>query len=280
VLVAGGSPGKSGAPLMTASSALRTGSGLVTLALPQSIRSFCEMAIFEIMTEALPETLDGCIADISESYLKNIMIGKTVMAVGPGMDEGAETKDFLFRIIENADVQLVMDAGALNIIADNPDILRKLRIPAILTPHPGEMARLAKKTVSEIQENRINVASFFAREYGVYLVLKGAGTVIASPDGKIMINRTGNPGLATAGTGDVLTGIIAALVAQGLKTLDAAAAGVYIHGKVADTLAASIGPSGFIATDIVSAIPSCIANLTLNKKHDDFKFIKSFESFF
>lgn len=280
VIVAGGSPGKSGAPMMTAAAALRTGSGLVTLALPISLRPFAEISSFEIMTEAIPETAEGCIANISESYLDNILNGKQVMAVGPGMDEGPETKEFLSKIIKTAEIPLVIDAGALNIIARTPDILRTLKTPAILTPHPGEMARLAKKTTSEIQEDRINVASSFAREYGVYLVLKGAGTVIASPDGRIMINRTGNPGLATAGTGDVLTGIIAGLVAQGLKPLDAAAAGVYIHGKTADRVAAKIGPFGFMATDIISAIPSCLAALVINKKHDDFGFIKSIESLF
>ncbi|WP_051283954.1 bifunctional ADP-dependent NAD(P)H-hydrate dehydratase/NAD(P)H-hydrate epimerase [Desulforegula conservatrix] len=280
VLVAGGSPGKSGAPIMTAVAALRTGAGLVTLALPLSLRPFAEISSFEIMTEAIPETAEGCIANISESYLDNVLNGKQVMAVGPGMDEGPETKEFLSQIIKTAEIPLVIDAGALNIIARNPDILRTLKTPAILTPHPGEMARLAKKTTSEIQEDRINVASSFAREYGIYLVLKGAGTVIASPDGRIMINRTGNPGLATAGTGDVLTGIIAGLVAQGLKPLDAAAAGVYIHGKTADRVAASMGPFGFIATDIISAIPSCIAGLVLNNNVYDFGFIKSFESLF
>jgi len=280
VLVAGGSPGKSGAASMTASAALRTGAGLVTLAVPLSLRPFTEISSFEIMTEALPETIEGCIADISDEYLRSITNGKEVMAVGPGMDEGPETKNFLFKIIENSKIPLVIDAGALNIIAGDPDILRKLRAPAILTPHPGEMARLAKKTTSEIQENRISIASSFAREYGVYLVLKGAGTLVAAPDGKIRINRTGNPGLATAGTGDVLTGIIAGLVAQGLKPLDAASAGVYIHGKTADMIAATMGPFGFIATDVISAIPSCIASLFLNENHDDFRFIKSFESFF
>lgn len=280
VLVAGGSPGKSGAAIMTALAALRTGAGLVTLAVPSSLKPFAESSVFEVMAEPLPESDDGCISDISQKALEKLTDGKKVIAIGPGMDKGPGTEAFLIRVIESTDIPMIIDAGALNIIADNPNSLRKLKNPAILTPHPGEMARLTKKTTQEIQENRIAIASSFAKEYGVYLVLKGAATVIASPDGKTFINRTGNPGLATAGTGDVLTGVIAGLAAQGLSTLDAATAGVYIHGKAADILVDSTGQSRFIATDLIKAVPGCMDDLVLNKEMFDFGLIRSMESLF
>lgn len=280
VLVMGGSPGKSGAASMTAMAALRTGAGLVTLAVPSSLRPFSESSVFEIMTEPLPETPDGCIADITAMEFEKLIKGKKVMAIGPGMDKGPETEAFLFKIMEMSDIPLVLDAGALNIIAENPSVLKKLKTPAVLTPHPGEMARLAKKSTAEIQEDRIGIATSFAKEYGIYLVLKGAGTVTASPQGKTRINGTGNPGLATAGTGDVLAGMIAGLISQGFEIEDAAAAGVYIHGKTADRLASEIGPWGFTATDLITKIPECLKNLVLEKENHDPGLIVSLESLF
>lgn len=280
VLVIGGSPGKSGAPVMTALSALKTGAGLVTLAVPSGLRSSVENSILEVMTEALPETDDGCIADISEKTFEKISEGKKVLSIGPGMDKGSGTAFFLSRIMSLSRIPMVIDAGALNIIAENHDFLKNTEQPVILTPHPGEMARLTGKTTSQIQENRIVAASDFAKKHGVYLVLKGAGTVIALPDGEIMINRTGNPGLATAGTGDVLAGIMAGLLAQGMKPADAAAAGVYLHGKAADLIVSSTGNQLLTATDIISSIPSTVSFISGYQEKPDSGFIKSFESLF
>jgi NAD(P)H-hydrate epimerase len=289
VLVIGGSAGKSGAPLMTAHSALKTGSGLVTLAVPSSIRSHA-VSVPELMTEALSETDDGCIADISDSVFIKMSEGKKVLAIGPGMDMGAGTPDFLFRVMSLSQTPMVIDAGALNIIAEQPGFLKKITQPIVMTPHPGEMARLTGRTTSEIQENRMAIASEFAAEYGVCLVLKGAATIIAMPDGKVMINRTGNPALATAGTGDVLTGIISGLIAQGIRPYDTAYAGAYIHGKAADILLSSTGCHLLTATDIISGIPSTISFVSgYQEKPDfirpdlgrpDFSFITSFESLF
>lgn len=280
VLVIGGSPGKTGAPSMSSISALKTGAGLVTLAVPKSIRSFAEMAALEIMTEELPESEDGCIKNADQIIIQKITQGKKVIAVGPGMDKGHETDLFLFNLLEECKIPLVIDAGALNILAENLGILKNLKCPAILTPHPGEMSRLVNKSTSEIQMNRIEVASSFAKEFGVILVLKGAGTVIASPEGLTAINRTGNPGLATAGTGDVLTGIISGLLSQGFKPFDAACAGVYIHGAAGDRLEEKIGPSGFTATDVISEIPGVITGLINGKKNTDFSFTRKLESLY
>ncbi len=258
VLVVSGSVGKTGAAAMTAISAMRAGAGLVTLAIPESLNPVLETQVLEAMTYPLPETENGIIGESSFNKIMDLLSGKKCLAIGPGLGEAAETKKLVHRIIKESPVTIVLDADGLNNIAGSTEILKKAKAPLILTPHPGEMARLMDSTAGSILKNRINCAREFAQEFNVHLVLKGARTIIAHPDGNIFINPTGNPGMASGGMGDVLTGIIAGLAAQDLSPESATHAGVYLHGAAADTLAKKIGPFGYLATEVMNAIPSQI----------------------
>ena len=258
VLVVSGSVGKTGAAAMTAMSAMRAGAGLVTLAIPESLNPVVETQVLEAMTYPLPETENGIIGESSFNKIMDLLSGKKCLAIGPGLGEAAETKKLVHRIIKESPVTIVLDADGLNNIAGSTEILKKAKAPLILTPHPGEMARLMDSTAGSIQKDRINCAREFAQEFNVHVVLKGARTIIAHPKGNIFINPTGNPGMASGGMGDVLTGIIAGLVAQGYSPESATHVGVYLHGAAADTLAKEIGPFGYLATEVINAIPGQI----------------------
>jgi len=262
VLIIAGSPGKTGAAAMSATSAMRSGAGLVTLATPKSLNPFLETRILEAMTHPLAETKAGILDETALETIMGLMAEKNCLAIGPGIGTAPETKRLIQKILLASQIAIVIDADGLNCIADNPQILRKLEIPVVLTPHPGEMARLINSTTQTVQQDRIGCARTFARQFGVHLVLKGARTVIAEPDGKIFINPTGNPGMASGGMGDVLTGIIAGFIAQGYAPGDAARAGVYLHGSAGDTLADEYGPYGFLAGDVMNQIPRQIKKLT------------------
>lgn len=261
VLIVAGSPGKTGAAAMTATSAMRAGAGLATLATPESLNPFLETQILEAMTYPLAETKTGILDETALETIMGLMAKKNCLAIGPGIGTAPETKRLIQKILLVSQIAVVIDADGLNCIADNPQILRGLEIPVVLTPHPGEMARLINSTTQTVQQDRIGCARTFARQFGVHLVLKGARTVIAQPDGKIIINPTGNPGMASGGMGDVLTGIIAGFIAQGYAPGDAALAGVYLHGSAGDTLADEYGPYGFLAGDVMNQIPRQIKKL-------------------
>jgi NAD(P)H-hydrate epimerase len=177
------------------------------------------------------------------------------------LGQAAETKKLIQRIIKTSDIPLVIDADGLNNLAGQVQILREAAAEIILTPHPGEMARLLDTSVSAVQQDRIKSAREFAARYKVHVVLKGARTIIAHPDGNVFINPTGNAGMASGGMGDVLTGIIAGFMAQGLSPETAAHAGAYLHGAAADSLAETIGPFGYLAGDVMSALPGQIKNI-------------------
>lgn len=258
VLVVSGSVGKTGAAAMTAMSAMRSGAGLVTLAIPESLNTVLETQVLEAMTCPLPETENGIVGESSFNKIMDLLSGKKCLVIGPGLGEAAETKKLVHRIIKESPVTIVIDADGLNNIAGSTEILKKAKAPLILTPHPGEMARLMDSTAGSVQKDRITWAREFAEKFNVHVVLKGARTIIAHPDGNIFINPTGNPGMASGGMGDVLTGIIAGLVAQGYSPESATHAGVYLHGAAADTLAKKIGPFGYLATEVMNAIPSQI----------------------
>ncbi len=256
VLVVAGSPGKSGAAMMTGNSALRSGAGLVTVAIPASLNIPLEIATFEVMTVSLPETENG---GISAEACQDIMAAsdkKQAAAIGPGLSTHPSTVELVHNLISGLAIPMVIDADGINAIAQQPDVLLQANAPIIVTPHPGEMARLAPG--AHIQENRIDVAQETARKYNVFLVLKGIRTVVASPDGDVYINPTGNPGMATGGTGDVLTGVIAGLLAQGMTPLDAATTGVFLHGLAGDLAAEEKGEYGLIAGDLMNTIPAAI----------------------
>ena len=192
------------------------------------------------------------------------MSGKKGLAIGPGLGQASETRKLVHKIISESQIPVVLDADGINHLTGQAQILKKARIPIILTPHPGEMARLLNVKVIDIQQDRINCARSVAVDLNVHVVLKGARTVIAHPDGRVFINATGNAGMASGGMGDVLTGIIAGLIVQGFSPESAAHTGVYLHGAAADTLACTSGPYGYLAGEVMRAIPGEIKKILDN----------------
>lgn len=268
VLVAAGSKGKTGAGALSAIAALRAGAGLVTLAVPEPLGPVVEGLALETMTMALPSTADGALSEAGADIILKNLAGKQCLAIGPGIGSLPETGRMVCRLVENSLSPMVMDADALNLIAQGPKILKNKKAEIVITPHPGEMARLVGTTSSDIQEDRIGHAKKFAKEFGVCVVLKGARTVIADPKGEIFINPTGNPGMASAGMGDALTGIIAGFIAQGHDILTASILGIYIHGAAADILMAESG-QGFLASEVIDTIADVLFRIK-NKTISDF----------
>ncbi len=258
-LVVAGSPGKSGAAVMAGRSALRTGAGLVTVAIPESLRIPMEIPTLEVMTAPLPETTEGTISLDAYEQIMTLTQNKRVVALGPGLTTHPATVELVHRLISAFEIPMVIDADGINAVAQRPDILLEARAPVILTPHPGEMARLVPNT--SIQHDRIGVAQETAQKYNVFIILKGVRTIIASPDGSIFINPTGNPGMATAGAGDVLTGIVAGLISQSIIPVEAAKIGVFLHGLAGDIVAEDKGAYGLIAGDLIEAIPYTIKRI-------------------
>jgi NAD(P)H-hydrate epimerase len=261
LLVIAGSPGKTGAAAMTAMSAMRAGAGLVTLGIAESLNPILETQVMEVMTAPLPEGQNGILGKSAGDGIKKLEAGKTCLAIGPGMGQAAETRSLVKKIVGQSQVPVVIDADGLNNIAGQTQLLKSLKIPAVLTPHPGEMARLMGIRPAEVQQNRLQCARDFATNFNVHLVLKGAATVIAHPDGSAYINPTGNSGMASGGMGDVLTGVLAGFITQGYTPDAAAHAAVYLHGAAADTLAKTIGPIGYLAGEVMNAIPAEIKKL-------------------
>jgi hydroxyethylthiazole kinase-like uncharacterized protein yjeF len=258
--VIAGSLGKTGAAIMTAGGALRAGAGLVTLGMAAGLHAVAEITVTEAMTWPLPDTGNGCLSAAGFDQAMQLLAGKQALAIGPGLGSAEETRRLVRRVIAASGVPMVIDADGLNALAGDLDALAKAPAPAILTPHPGEMARLTGQSVMEIQKNRVHAARRLSETTGAVVVLKGARTVIAKPDGRVAINPTGNPGMASGGMGDVLTGVIAGLLAQGFSPFDAACAGVYVHGAAADTLASKT-PVGYLATDVLHAIPAAMGQI-------------------
>ncbi len=255
-LIFAGSVGKTGAGAMAGESALRTGAGLVTLAVPSSLNPILEEKLTEVMTEPVPETSEQTFGKVSVERAKKLMEDKEVIAIGPGIGQNKDVDEFFREILLSAKVPVVIDADGLNSLARQMELLEKTQAPLILTPHPGEMSRLTGLSTKEIQSERLKIAREYAQKWGVILVLKGARTVIASPEGEAFLNLSGNPGMASAGMGDVLTGIIAGLVSQGYSPLEASVLGVYIHGKAGDLAYQELGGVGIIAGDLISRIPA------------------------
>ncbi len=264
VLVVAGSRGMTGAAALASEAALRAGAGLVTLAIPKSLNPILEVKLAEVMTLPLPETETGSLAESAvASILEFGEKTESVLAIGPGLSQHPGTVSLVQSVV-NANKQfgfrMVIDADGLNALSQKTDKDARLQFgrDTVLTPHPGEMARLMNTTVPELEADRIGNAQQFACEYGVTLVLKGAPTVTGFRDGDVWINSTGNPGMASAGMGDVLTGVIAGLMAQGLTSKKAAVLGVYLHGLAADIAAERMGLHGLIASDVLNAVPQAI----------------------
>ncbi len=261
LLVVAGSTGKSGAAAMTALAAMRTGAGLVTAAVPETIHASLETLLTEAMTFPLPDEGQGTLGMAAFDAVMEQLDKKQCLALGPGMGHTGGARSLTAAIVKESRTPVVVDADGLNCLAGQTDMLKSVEIPVVLTPHPGEMSRLTGLSVADIQKNRIACSREFAQETGTHVVLKGAATVIAHPDGTVYINQTGNPGMASGGMGDILTGIIAGLVTQGYPCEIAARLGVYIHGAAADMLSKETGPVGYLAGDLIEAIPQTQARL-------------------
>jgi NAD(P)H-hydrate epimerase len=260
VLVVAGSQGLTGAAALTSAAAVRSGAGLVTLGVAASLNNIMENKLTEVMTKPLPETAWGSIGLQAVPYISQMAEGCDVLAVGPGLGQEDETAQAVREMVKSAGCPLVLDADAVNALAGYTDILLDLAALAVLTPHPGEMARITGLSAAKINADRLTSAQEAAAAWGAIVVLKGPATVVAFPDGEVFINTTGNAGMATGGTGDVLTGVIAAFIAQGLSSHDAAVAGVYIHGLAGD-IAARQGMIGMTAGDVLQAIPAAIRSV-------------------
>jgi NAD(P)H-hydrate epimerase len=250
VLVVAGSLGKTGAAWLAGMAALRSGAGLVTVATPASVVATVASMGAELMTLPLPDR-DGVID--TERALELILdTTADVIAVGPGLGTGTDVRDLVFGLLERSGAPLVLDADALTVCAGEPGRLRaRDGLDLIVTPHPGEMGRLAGRSTADVQKARLETAHDFATSRGVHVVLKGHRTLVVSPEGRTAINRTGNPGMATGGTGDVLTGVIAAWLAQLLDPEAATRVGVYLHGRAGDLAAAAVGIPGLVASDVL-----------------------------
>ena len=259
VIVVAGSTGKAGAARLAGTGALRSGAGLVTVATPASCVGPVA-AVPEYMTAPLPETEEGTARHGAADAV--LALGADVVAAGPGLGVGAEPRALVRTLVERVPGPLVLDADALNGLAGEPDVLatRRDRV-TVVTPHPGEMARLAGTTVADVQARRLETARRFAGEHEVHVVLKGARTVIASPSGAVRVNATGNPGMATGGTGDVLTGVVAAWLAQVGDAAAAAALAVYLHGRAGDLAAERVGETALTAGDVVEHLGAAVLDL-------------------
>jgi NAD(P)H-hydrate epimerase len=276
VFVVAGSTGMTGAAALGCEAALRVGAGLVTLGIPKSLNPILEVKLSEVMTLPLPETPEGSLAFAAKSQILDFVERtSSILAIGPGLSQHPETVKLIHSLIRENRNPVVIDADGLNALsqgemtAESPRatvkaLLSSLTAPAVLTPHPGEMARLIGSRPRELEQDRIGIAQQFAPELSntseqdITLVLKGAPTVIAGADGEVWLNSTGNPGMATAGMGDVLTGVIAGLIAQGVSSFNAAVLGVYLHGLAGDIVAQSLGMHGLMAGDVLNAIPKAI----------------------
>jgi ADP-dependent NAD(P)H-hydrate dehydratase / NAD(P)H-hydrate epimerase len=256
VLVIGGSLGKAGAAAMAGISALRTGAGLATVATAKSILATVAGFHAELMTEALYETSSGTISAGALPQIDELSKGKTVLAIGPGISRNAETSELVRALVSQTRTPIVLDADGLNAFENRADELNGKERTLVITPHPGEMARLARMSIPDVQKDRLAVARKFAREHELIVVLKGHRTLVARPDGEIWVNTTGNPGMSTGGTGDILTGMVAGMIAQNTKhAFLAASAAVHLHGLAGDVMRETLGEHSLIATDLLIGLP-------------------------
>lgn len=259
VCVVAGSVGMTGAAALTADTALRAGAGRINLGIPASLNDILEVKLTEVMTRPLPEVRKHrCLALRALGDIIGLLERADCLALGPGLGRHPETAELVRRLVQAVELPLVLDADGLNALAASTDILRERTAPIVLTPHIGEFVELSGLDKGEILARPLEVARQFAQKHQVVLVLKGAPSVVALPDGQTLVNSTGNAGMATAGSGDVLTGLIAGLVAQGLAVDEAACLGVYLHGRAGDLACDQLGEWGMTAGDISRSVPQAI----------------------
>jgi len=258
VFLLAGSRELSGAAALCVTGALRVGAGLVTLGLPASLHPPMVQKLTESMFKVLPETKEGSLSLQGFPDIVSTCERMDAVAIGPGLSQQTQTKELVRQLLPKIPKPLVLDADGLNAVAEDLSVFQKLLLPIIITPHPGEMGRLIRQSAEDIQRDRERTAKEFAKRYKVVVVLKGHHTVVASYDGSVYINDTGNPGMASGGCGDVLTGMIVGLLGQRLSLFDAARLGVYLHGLAGDLAAQEKGTVGLIATDLADRIPQAI----------------------
>jgi NAD(P)H-hydrate epimerase len=256
VLIAGGSLGKSGSVAMAGMAALRAGAGLSTVATPKSVLPTVAGFHSELMTEPLAETAEGTISASAGERIDALVKGKSVLAIGPGISRFPETSELVRSLVSRSDIPIVLDADGLNAFEGRTDQLNGRGRILVITPHPGEMARLCGCTIPDVQKDRLGVARRFAREHQLIVVLKGHRTLVVQPNGEAWVNTTGNPGMSTGGTGDILTGMVAGLLAQNPKAaLLAVCAAVHLHGLAGDVMRESVGEHSMVATDLLQGLP-------------------------
>ncbi len=261
ILVIAGSRGMSGAAVLCASAALRGGAGLVRLAVPWEVLPIVAAANPCYMTAPMAQDEEGRLSTAAEVELLKLAETNDVIALGPGLGRSPDLDRLAANLVEKISRPMVVDADGLNALAQSPGVLKKHAGPVVITPHPGEFARLAGTNIAAIQDQRVELAARFAAEFAVVVVLKGRGTVVS--DGRrVYQNTTGNPGMATGGTGDVLTGLIAALLGQGLEPFAAAQLGVHLHGLGGDLARDQLGEVSLIASDLLEYVPQAIRKLS------------------
>lgn len=258
LLILAGSPGLTGAACMAGIASLRAGAGLSTIGVPESLNGIMETKTTEVMTIGLPETQGRTLGAVSFETARRLLANKAALVIGPGAGNSKDVMELIELIMQDIHVPVVLDADGLNSFASRIGALKDVKTGVVLTPHPGEASRLLNMKIADIQADRIGAAERLVEMTGATVVLKGAYTVIAHPSGQVYLNPTGNPGLATAGTGDILAGMLGAFLAQGYEPLDAACAAVYIHGLAGDEVKKETGELGMIATDLLAHIPRLI----------------------
>jgi ADP-dependent NAD(P)H-hydrate dehydratase / NAD(P)H-hydrate epimerase len=261
LLVVAGSVGKTGAAALAANAALRAGAGLVTVATPATQQPIVAALVLEAMTAPLPEGTPGYAGDEAWAALGDLIVARDAVAVGPGLGLDGSTQAVARRLVSEARVPMVVDADALTALVGHLDLLGKAPAPRCLTPHPGELARLLGVASADVQRDRVAMAREVATTWGAHVVLKGAASVIAAPDGTVRVNPTGNPGLASGGTGDVLTGMVGAFLARGFAPDDALACAVYLHGLAGDVARERFGEESLIARDVIASLPEAFARI-------------------
>jgi len=262
VLVLAGSPGKTGAATLTCLGALRAGTGLVTLGIPKSLNPILEVKLTEAMTLPLPETKDATFSPKSWEAIESSGLRYNVICLGPGMSTHSAVETLVKKVITADQTPLVIDADGLNILANNLDILRQKKGEVVITPHPGEMSRLTKVPTETVLKSKLDLTRELAQTYQLIVVLKMAHTLIATPDGEIFINSTGNPAMASGGMGDILTGIIGGFIAQGYSAKEASILGVFLHGLAADLWLKNHSEAGLLASEVADYLP-------LARRHQD-----------
>ncbi len=262
LLMLSGSLGKTGAAVMAGKAALKMGAGLVTAGVPKSCLPIVARSMMELMTEPLPETEIGTLSAEALPEILELLEHKDAMMLGPGISTHESTKGLVLSLIPQIKVPMVLDADALNILASRPALLKSLSKPAVVTPHPGEFARLVNLPLKDVLARKLELVPRFAAKYGVYVVLKGFRTLTATPEGMTFINPTGNPGMATAGSGDVLSGMLASMIMQEKNILDAILAAVYVHGLSGDIAASRLGEKALTAGNMITTLPAAIKTLS------------------